>query len=66
VSPEFLVTVGIFLLGVAFQAGVTRAGFRGTHARLDRVNGRLDKHDDELGEHGERLARLEGPREGCG
>ncbi len=27
----------------------TKAGFSGVNARLDRVNGRLDKHDDRLG-----------------
>ncbi len=32
-------------------AGLTRAmevGFSGVHSRLDKVNGRLDRHDDEL------------------
>lgn len=59
VTPQIV----IFGLGLAFNAGGLWWGFRGTHQRLDRVNGRLDKHDDHIGKHGERLARLEGPSE---
>jgi hypothetical protein len=80
-SPELLVTAGIFLIGVAFQAGVSHRGLKavrealengigGTHARLDRVNGRLDRHDREIADvrqkHGERIASLEATRDGCG
>lgn len=43
----------------AFQRAVTDAlaeGFRGVHERLDRVNGRLDKHDDAIGAVTQRVA----------
>jgi hypothetical protein len=55
--------VALFALGLAFNAGVMWAGFRGTHTRLDRVNGRLDRHDETGSEHGERIARLEARQE---
>jgi hypothetical protein len=35
----------------------TRSGFEGVHMRLDKVNGRIDKAEDRLRDHGERLAR---------
>ena len=36
--------------------GQVADGFRGTHVRLDKVNGQLDTHREKLGEHATALA----------
>lgn len=44
------VTNGEFERALAALQSEMRAGFAGINARLDRVNGRLDRHDDGLNE----------------
>lgn len=59
------VTNGEFERALAALQSEMRAGFAGINARLDRVNGRLDRHDDAINElrpgvaeHGVKIATL--------
>lgn len=44
------VTTGEFERGLGALQSEMRAGFQGLNARLDRVNGRLERHDDAIQE----------------
>lgn len=45
---------------VSYQSGRVKEAIKGIHHRLDRLNGSVQKHEQKLSRHGERLASLDG------
>ena len=48
------------LIAIGAAWGTLRAQLKAIHEHLAASNGRLDKHDDELIDQGQRVAHLEG------